>query len=47
MGIYCGFSDLQTTSILRSVAKKFYPPTLLYKETVYTGLIYSVVQLYR
>ena len=47
LGIYSGFSDLRTTSILITVTKNFHLSTLLYKETVYTELIYSIVQLYR
>lgn len=47
LGIYSGISDLRTHSILSSVTKNFHLSTLLYKETVYTELIYSIVQLYR
>lgn len=47
LGIYRAFSDLQTNSILRAIAKNFHLSTLLYKETVYTELIYSIVRLYR
>ncbi|EGU44870.1 hypothetical protein VISP3789_17733 [Vibrio splendidus ATCC 33789] len=38
---------LQTKFDLIDLTKNFHLSTLLYKETVYTELIYSIVQLYR
>ena len=40
-------SYLQTKFDLIDLTKNIHLLTLLYKETVYTELIYSIVQLYR